>query len=224
MRWPPCMGSGVVCARQKWVVCARQKWVVCARYLCVILWLYLCSMILLVAVFLFTSTHNSSLCGFLPHNSVCFLFLGLHSAPSPPSPPPLFLFSQPHPVLSHNAHDSLSSHNLHNSSHTAHLSQLNSHRSFYSTHLTQLNSVKSCFRVAFGGAAFVSSHRTSSKFFHTTHLITHSTHLTQLLSSHNSHNSTHSRAAFTYRYCTPPNWPDPTHTRPCIRAHCASTL
>ena len=99
----------------------------------------------------------------------------------------------------------LSSHNLHNSSHTAHLSQLNSHRSFYSTHLTQLNSVKSCFRVAFGGAAFVSSHRTSSKFFHTTHLITHSTHLTQLLSSHNSHNSTHSRAAFTYRYCTPPN-------------------
>ena len=43
-------GSGVVCARQKWVVCARQKLVVCARYFCVILSLYLCNMILLYII------------------------------------------------------------------------------------------------------------------------------------------------------------------------------
>ena len=44
---------------------------------------------------------------FSSHLCVGFLFLGLHSAPSPPSPPPLFLlslnFTQ---VLSHNAHNS----------------------------------------------------------------------------------------------------------------------
>ena len=87
------------------------------------------------------------------------------------------------------------SHNAHISSHTTPLisqvTQLISHNSSHSTHLTQLNSLKSCFRVAFGGAAFVFSHWTSPKFFHTTHLTTHTTHLTQLHSSHNSHNSSH---------------------------------
>ena len=54
---------------------------------------------------------------------------------------------------------------LHPSSFTQLISQLtqlishnSSHLTTHTTHLTQLNSLKSCFRVAFGGAAFVSSH------------------------------------------------------------------
>ena len=154
--------GGAVCARQKWVVCARQTLVVCACYFCVILSLYLCNMILLVAFCLHIITQLITVWFFSSHLCVGLLFLGLYSLPSPPPPavaPPL---TQLHPscltqrtqLISHNS----SSHNSHNPSHTTHLSQLNSHNSSHSTHLTQLNSLKSCFCVAFGGAAFVSSH------------------------------------------------------------------
>ena len=63
------MGSGVVCARQKWVVCAGQKLVVCARYFCVILSLYLCNMILLVDA---SSLHHHT-----THHCVGFFLISL---------------------------------------------------------------------------------------------------------------------------------------------------
>ena len=176
-------GSGVVCARQKWVVCARQKLVVCARYFCVILSLYLCNMILLVdASSFYIITRLITVWGCSSHHCVGFVLLGLHSRPSPPSPPPSFLLSLSFAqVLSHTAHNSshLTTHAAHLTN--FHLSQLNSHNSSHSTHLTQHNSLKSCFRAAFGGAAFVSSHWTSPKLSHTTHLTTHTTQLTQEL-------------------------------------------
>ena len=102
-----------------------------------------------------------------------------------------------------------SSHNSHNSSHltshTTHLTQLILHKSSLTTRLTQLNLLKSCFRVPFGGAAFVFSHWSSPKFFHTTHisqltqliqynstlLTSYRTRLTPLHSSHNSQKSFH---------------------------------
>ena len=169
-----------------------------------ILSLYLCNMILLVAFFLDIITQLITVWFFSSHLCVGFLFLGLYSAPSPPSPPALLLlslnFTQ---VVSHNAYNSshttplisqltqLISHNsthsraafvwhlvellscplteLHPSSFTQLISQLtqlisqltqlishnSSHLTTHTTHLTQLNSLKSCFRVAFGGAAFV---------------------------------------------------------------------
>ena len=87
------------------------------------------------------------------------------------------------------------SHNAHISSHTTPLisqvTQLISHNSSHSTHLTQLNSLKSCFRVAFGGAASCSltelhpssftqliSQLTQLISHYSTHLTTHTTHLT----------------------------------------------
>ena len=76
------------------------------------------------------------------------------------------------------------SHNAHISSHTTPLisqvTQLISHNSSHSTHLTQLNSLKSCFRVAFGGAASCSLTELHPSSF--TQLISQlTTHLTQLL-------------------------------------------
>ena len=148
---------------------------------------------------------------FSSHLCVGLLFLGLYSLPSPPSPPELLLSLSTSPKLSHTTHRThprqlLSSHKSKNSSHTTPLisqltqlvsshksqvTQLISHKSSLTTHLTQLNLLKSCFRVPFGGAAFVFSHWSSPKFFHTTYLTTHTTHLTQLHSSHNSQNSSH---------------------------------
>ena len=158
-------GSGIVCARQTWVVCARQTLIVCARLFFVILSLYLnlCNMILLV-VFFFTSSYNSSLCGFFL-TSLCGVFVfrlafRAFSSFSSSVVPPL---TQLHP-------SSLTL-NSHNSSHSTHLTQLISHNSTHSS------------------AAFV--WHLVELFFHTTHLTTHTTHLTQLLSSHNSHNSSH---------------------------------
>ena len=115
--------SGVVCARHKCFVCERQRLFVCARYFSEIMSLYLCNMNLLVDV---SSLHHHAThhcVGFFLTSLCVFLFLGLHSAPSPPSPPPSFLlslnFTQ---VLSHNSH---------NSSHTnpliSQLTQLISH-------------------------------------------------------------------------------------------------
>ena len=110
---------------------------------------------------------------FSSHLCVGLLLLGLYSLPSPPSPPELLLSLSNSPKLSHTTHRThptqlLSSQKSHNSSHNSSLT----------THLTQLNSLKSCFRVPFGGAAFVFSHWSSPKFFHRTHLTTHTTHLT----------------------------------------------
>ena len=84
-------GLGVVCAHQKWVVCARQKLLVCARYFCVILSLYLCNMILLVDASSLRHHMTHHCVGGFPHITVCFLFLGLHSLPSPPPSPSFFL-------------------------------------------------------------------------------------------------------------------------------------
>ena len=193
-------GWGVVCARQKWVVCARQTLVVCARYFCVILSLYLCNMILLV-VFFFTSSHNSSLCVFFL-TSLCgvFVFRLVFRAFSSFSS-----CSSSHstsPKLSHTMHTThltqLSSHNLHNSSHTTHLSQLNSHNSSHSTHLTQLiphNSTHSraafvwhlvellsCPLTELHPSSFTKliSQLTQLISHNSSHLTTHTTHLTQL--------------------------------------------
>ena len=61
----------------------------------------------LLLFFLYVITQLITVWVFSSHLCVGFLFLGLHSAPSPPSPPPLFLlslnFTQ---VLSHNANNS----------------------------------------------------------------------------------------------------------------------
>ena len=102
------------------------------------------------------------------HHCVGFLFLGLHSAPSPPSPPPLLLSLNFTQVLSHNSHNSSHTNPLisqltqlisHNSSRTTQLTQLISLNSSHTTQLTRdLFSCSiwwSCFRVA--GAALAAA-------------------------------------------------------------------
>ena len=132
-------GSGVVCARQKWVVCARQKLVVCARYFCVILSLYLCNMILLVAVYSLHhhTTHHcvgfflTSLCGVFVFRLAFRAFSSFSSSVVPP-------LTQLHPssltqrtqLISHNSSPL--------TTYITHLTQLISHNSTHTTHLTQL--------------------------------------------------------------------------------------
>ena len=98
-----------------------------------------------------------------------------------------YLFSKVKELVSH--------HSTHLTTHTTRLisqvTQLILHKSSLTTRLTQLNLLKSCFRVPFGGAAFVFSHWSSPKFFHTTYLTTHTTHPIQLHSSHKLQNSSH---------------------------------
>ena len=155
-----------------------------------ILSLCYCNMILLVDA--------SSLRHHTTHHCHCvgFLFLGLHSLPSPPSPsPPFFLSLSFAQVLSHNTH---------NSSHTtlllSQLTQLISHLSSLTTQLTQLISLNSshttqltqellscgfwwrCFRVLSLNITQVLSYNSS----HNSHNSSHTT-----LSSHYSHNSSH---------------------------------
>ena len=91
----------------------------------------------LLLYFLYITTQLITVWFFSSHLCVGFLFLGLHSAPSPPSlssvVPPL---TQLHPSSLTQRTQLISSHNLQNSSHTTHLSQLNSHNSSHSTHAT----------------------------------------------------------------------------------------
>ena len=146
---------------QKCLVCARQKLFACARYFYVILSLYLRNMNLLVDV---SSLHHHTThhCVGFFLTSLCKVFvfrLAFHA----------FSFSssvvRPLTQLHPSSLTQLISHNSsHLTTHTTHLAQLNSHNLSHSTYLTQLKTLKSCFRVAFGGAAFVSSHSTSPKF------------------------------------------------------------
>ena len=129
---------------------------------------------------------------FSSHLCVGLLFLCLYSLPSPPSPWVASFSLNFTQVVSHNAHIS-----SHTTPLISQVTQLISHNSSHSTHLTQLNSLKSCFRVAFGGAASCSLTELHPSSFtqlisQLTQLISHySTHLTLLHSSHKSHNSSH---------------------------------
>ena len=132
-------------------------------------------MILLLAFFNII-TQLIKLWFFSSHLCVGLLFLCLYSLPSP-SPPELLLSLSTSLKLSHTMH-------------TFHLTQLlsshKSHNSSHSTHLTQLNSLKSCFRVAFGGAASCSLTELHPSSF--TQLISQ---LTQLISHNSTHRTTH---------------------------------
>ena len=195
-------GWGVVCARQKWVVCARQTLVVCARYFCVILSLYLCNMILVV--FFFTSSHNSSLCVFFL-TSLCGVFVfrlvfrAFSSFSSCVAPP----LTQLHPSCLTQCRQLISHNSSPLTTYITHLTQLISHNSTHTTHLTQLISLNSshttqltqellscsiwwsCFRVLslnFTQVLSQNSSHNSHNSSHTTPLISQ---LTQLI-SHNS--------------------------------------
>ena len=132
----------------------------------------------LITVWAFSSHH----CVFFVFRLAFRAFSSFSSSVVPP-------LTQLHPSSLTQLTQLISYNSSHLTTHTTHLAQPNSHNSSHSTHLTQFNSLKSCFRVAFGGAAFVSSHSTLPKFSYTTHLTTHTTPLISQLTQLISHNS-----------------------------------
>ena len=132
---------------------------------------------ILLLVFFLTSSHKLIKLCFFPHISVwgfcfyvcipCLLLLLLLSC---------FFLSQLHSSCLTQCTHFISHNSSHLTSHTTHLTQLISLNSSHTTQLSQ--ELLSC---GIWWSCFVFSHWTSPKFFHTTHLTTHTTHLTQLL-------------------------------------------
>ena len=152
-----------------------RRLVVCARFCCVFLSLYLCNMILLLAFFKTSSHNSSSYVFFLTSLSGAFVFRFVFLAFSSFSSWVASFSLNFTQIVSHDSQNSshttalisqvtelVSHHSTHLTTHTARLisqvTQLILHKSSLTTHLTQLNLLKSCFRVPFGGAAFVFSH------------------------------------------------------------------